>query len=50
MPLDVPRTRVLLFSAVINGSMVSVRILQLGETLEKLDIEKYFMCDMTWQD
>jgi hypothetical protein len=48
MPLDVLKTRNLLFSAVTNGSMVSVRILQLGVTLDKLDIGKYFMCDMTW--
>jgi len=42
MPLDVPKTRNLLFSAFTNGSMVSVRILQLGMTLEKLDIGIYF--------
>jgi len=49
MPLDVPKTRNLLFSAATNGRMVSVRIRQLGVTLKKLDIGKYFMRDMTWQ-
>lgn len=48
MPLNVPKTRNLLFSAVTNGSMVSVRIRQLGMTLNKLDTGKYFMCNMTW--
>lgn len=48
MPLDVPKTRNLLLSAVTDGNMLSVRILQLGVTLKKLDIGKYFMCDMTW--
>jgi len=42
-----PKTRNVLFSAVTNGSMVRVRILQLGMTLNKLDIGKYFMVLMT---
>jgi hypothetical protein len=29
--------------------MVSVRNVQLGVTLDKLDVGKCFMCDMNWQ-